>query len=162
MAYHPVTETIKNLLAERKMWFEAFKHEPVRTSEEAARVRPEYSLHQGAKAMIVRVKRSESDKEFMMLVFPADLKFDIVKTKLILRAKDIRFATEPEVFELTKGVQPGGVPPFGNLFGLTVIADPSLFESEKIIFNAGDRCVSVAMKSTDYKILASPRIESIT
>jgi prolyl-tRNA editing enzyme YbaK/EbsC (Cys-tRNA(Pro) deacylase) len=161
MTYHPITEIIKNLLVDRKMWFEAFEHEPVRTSEQAAKVRPEYSLHQGAKAMIIRAKRSETDRKFMMLVFPADLKFDMDKTKKLLGAKDIRFATEPEVLEITNGVQPGGVPPFGNLFGLEVIADPSLFENEKIIFNAGDRCFSIAMRSADYKVLVNPQVEHI-
>ncbi|KKU10129.1 MAG: hypothetical protein UX65_C0003G0006 [Parcubacteria group bacterium GW2011_GWB1_46_8] len=161
MTYHETVKKIQDLLRVNNVWFESFEHEPVRTSEDAAKVRPEYSLHQGAKAMVVRVKRSEKDKEFMMFVFPADFKFDMKKAKEILKAKDIRFATEPEVLELTDGVQPGGVPPFGNLFNLTTIADPSLFGNEKIIFNAGDRCFSIAMQSKDYKTLVNPRVENI-
>jgi prolyl-tRNA editing enzyme YbaK/EbsC (Cys-tRNA(Pro) deacylase) len=75
-------------------------------------------------------------------------------------AKAIRFATVGEVASLTNGVQAGGVPPFGNLFSLEVLADPKLFENEKIIFNAGDRRFSVAMKSKDFKNLVNPKIES--
>ena len=63
---------------------------------------------------------------------------------------------------MTKGVLPGGVPPFGNLFDLEVIVDPKLLENEKIIFNAGDRCFSIAMKSKDYTTLISPTIVNIT
>ncbi len=157
MDYHPVVTRITNLLSENGCWFETFEHEPVRTSEESAKVRTGYSLRQGAKAMIIRVKKSEQEKQFVMLVFPADKRFDNDKVRNLFKAKDIRLATEEEVSQLTDGVQAGGVPPFGNLFGLMVIVDPKLFENEKIIFNAGDRRFSVAMKSTDFRHLVSPQ-----
>lgn len=161
MIYHPVVEKIKKLLSENKFWFETFEHEAVRTSEEAAKVRTGYTLHQGAKAIIVRIKLSGSEKKFLMLVIPADKRFDNMKVKKSLGARDIRFATEEEILQITGGVQPGGVPPFGNLFGLEVIADPSLFENEKIIFNAGDRSYSIAVKSADFQTLVKPQILSI-
>ncbi|HUS26603.1 MAG TPA: YbaK/EbsC family protein [Nevskiaceae bacterium] len=70
-------------------------------------------------------------------------------------SKETRFATEEEVEQITDGVKPGGVPPFGNLFGLQVVTDPCLYESEKIIFNASRTC-SIAMKSADYKQMVDP------
>jgi len=161
MEYHKITKQITDILKENNLWFETFEHEPVRTSEEAAKIRPGYDLNQGAKAMIVRVKISESNKKFVMLVLPGDLRFDNSKVKNIFGAKDVRFATESEISEITKGVQVGGVPPFGNLFGLEVIADPKLFENEKIIFNAGDRRFSIAMFSKDYEAVVKPQITSI-
>ena len=161
MSYHPVVDRILGLLKENNCWFETFEHDEVRTSEEASKTRPGYTLHQGAKAMIVRVKKSESDKHFVMLVFPADLRFDNAKVKALFRAKDIRFANEHEISELTSGVKPGAVPPFGNLFNLELVADPTLFENEKIVFNAGDRCFSLAMKSEDYKRLVNPQTSSV-
>lgn len=160
--YHPLVEKIRRFLAEDNCWFECFEHEPVRTSEEAARVRTGYRLHQGAKAMIVRVKNSEQDKRFVMLVFPADLRFDNDKVKTLLSIKDVRLATEQEVSSITDGVELGGVPPFGNLFGLEVIADKKLFKNEKIVFNAGDRRFSIAMRSEDYQKLVKPSVADIT
>ena len=162
MDYHKVTEEIKSLLIKNNYWFETFEHEPVRTSEEAARVRTGYTLHQGAKAIIIRVKNNETDKKFVMLVFPADLKFNKEKVKNVLNIKDIRFATPEEISSLTGGVEIGGVPPFGNLFNLEVFVDPKLFENEKIVFNAGDRRFSIAMKSEDYKSLVDCQINSLT
>lgn len=152
---------IAELLESGGYWFETFEHEPVRTSEEAGKVRTGYSLAQGAKAMIVRVKKSTTDKSFVMLVLPGDRRFDFAKVKRLFEARDIRFATEEEVIKLTGGVLPGGVPPFGNLFDLPVVADPLLFENEKIVFNAGDRCFSVAMKSADYQKIVGPRVSDI-
>ncbi|HET9131885.1 MAG TPA: YbaK/EbsC family protein [Terriglobia bacterium] len=161
MTFHPSVARILELLKTKNAWFETFEHEPVRTSEEAARTRPGYTLQQGAKAIVVRIKRSESEKRFLMLVFPADLRFDNAKVKTLFGAKDVRFASEDEVAQLTNGVQPGAVPPFGNLFGLDVVADPAIFQNEKIVFNAGDRCFSVAMKSADYRSIVNPQVSDI-
>lgn len=159
--YHPVVLKIVELLEKNNCWFEVFEHEPVRTSEEAAKIRHGYDLHQGAKALIVRVKISNTEKKFAMLVCPGNSRFDNDKVKQYFGAKDIRFATEEEVSTTTSGVQPGGVPPFGNLFELEVVVDPTLLHNEKIIFNAGDRSFSIGMKSADYVTIVSPKVENI-
>ena len=159
MSYHAVVSRILDLLKENNCWYETFEHEPVRTSEEAAKTRPGYTLHQGAKAMIVKAKAVQT--WFVMLVLPADLRFDNSRLRALLNARDIRFASEDEVLELTGGVQPGAVPPFGNLFQLAVVADPKVFANEKIVFNAGDRRFSVAMMAEDYKRIVGPQIASI-
>ncbi len=160
--YHPITQRIVALLEQGGYWYETFEHEPVRTSEEAAQTRPGYTLQQGAKAIIARVKRSKNDKQFVMLVFPADRRFDNRAVKQFFQAKDVRFATEEEVTTLTGGVQLGGVPPFGNLFNLPVYVDPALFEQERIVFNAGDRRFSVAMRAADYQALVQPEVVALT
>lgn len=159
--YHPVTSKIAELLETNNMWFETFEHEPVRTSEEASKVRDGYTIDQGAKALIIRVKISSANKKFVMLVLPGVSRFDVNRVKQLFEAKDIRFATEQEVDDLTIGVKPGGVPPFGNLFDIEVIVDPQLFENEKIVFNAGDKSFSVGMYSKDYLQLVDPQVVSI-
>ncbi len=153
---HPLTRQILNLLTGEGCFYESFHHQPVRTSVEAAAARPGYRLNQGAKAIILRVKRSKRDKCFVMLVFPADRKFDSKRVKAHFEARDIRFATAEEVDALTGGVQPGGVPPFGSLFDLPVYAAPELFDLETIVFNAGDRRFSLAMRAADYRRLERP------
>ena len=185
MEFHPVVQKIKDLLEDRKIPYDYFEHEPVRTSEEASRIRPGYSLKQGAKALIVKVylkslvetastsntsntintssSNGQSSKEdFVMLVVPGDGRFDGKKVKKLLNAKDLRFATEDEVSSLTVGVRVGGVPPFGSLFGLTTYMDPQILHNEKIIFNAGDRRVSVATSSLDYVKVEKPEVVSLT
>ena len=160
MTYHPVVKKITDLLTEHHASFRTFEHAPVRTSEEAAALRPEFTMHQGAKALIVRAKKG-GEPFFVMLVFPADLKFDSKKVKALLGVQSLSFATEEEVGRLTDGVQVGGVPPFGNLFGLPVYADELLFGNEEIVFNAGDRSFSVAMKAEDYRSIVQPIISHL-
>ena len=80
----------------------------------------------------------------------------------MLGASDIRFATPEEVATITDGVQPGGVPPFGILWNIPVYTDTSLYLSDEIIFNAGDRGVSIAIPSADYRTVVEPSVVSIT
>ena len=89
MEYHPTVKKITSLLTENKCWFETFEHAPVRTSEEASKLRTGYTMHQGAKAIIARVKESGKGKYFAMFVVPGDRKFDPAKIKDQFRLFDI-------------------------------------------------------------------------
>ena len=158
MQYHPITQQITELLKTNSVWFETFEHEAVTTSEEAAKVRPEYSLSQGTKAIVVKAEKRRGENVFIMLVLPGNLRLDSKKIKVALNLRNFRFATQKEIAEITQGIQLGGVPPFGNLFfkPVAVYVDKKMFGNEKIIFNAGDRCFSVAMNSEDYRRLVCP------
>jgi len=165
MTYHKTVDLIKNLLNQRSVEYKCFEHEAVRTSEEAAAIRPEYTISQGAKALIVRIKKKnvpkEEEKQFVQIVVPGDAKFNPSKARQALDAKDIRFALSEEVSEITDGIVPGGVPPFGVLWDLPVFVEETLLDNEEIIFNAGDRSFSIAMKSEDYLRVVKPMVVSI-
>lgn len=158
--YHPTVQQIKRLLDRHSIAYTCFEHEAVRTSEEAASARPGYALSQGAKALLVACKKN-GERHFVQVVVPGDTRFDSSKVRELLGVSKVRFASETEVEELTDGILPGGVPPFGNLFGLPVYADTSLFENETIIFNAGDKRFSIAMKSDDYKRVVHPNVVEV-
>ena len=160
MDFHPVAEQIETILKERSVWYERFEHEPVRTSEEAASVRDNYTIAQGAKALIVRIKKN-GEKSFVMIVLPGNSRFDSKKARTALSTKDIRFASPEEVAEITNGIVPGGVPPWGQLFDLPVFAERSVFDNDRIIFNAGDKRVSIGMRSEDYEKIVKPVIVSV-
>ena len=162
MSYHHTVEQIKTLLDAHHVQYVTFEHDAVRTSEEAAALRPEYTLAQGAKALIVRVKyKGDQPAGFVQVVVPGDAKFDPKKLRQVLVAKDTRFATVEEVAAVTHGIEPGGVPPFGTLFTIPVFVDRSLLENEEIIFNAGDRRYSIAMRTADYVRVVAPTVVDI-
>lgn len=161
MDYHPCAKEIENFLLRHKVAFEFFEHAPVRTSEEAASARPGYSLEQGAKAILARVKNHAGGKIFAMFVVPGNKRLSMEKAKALLGATDIRFANDEEVAKITGGIESGGIPPFGNLFDVPVIADTSLFDNGRIIFNAGDRRCSIAIESGDYRRVVQPKVEDI-
>ncbi|GIK83989.1 MAG: deacylase [Patescibacteria group bacterium] len=160
--YHPTVQAIVALLEKNNIRFETFEHEPVRTSEEAAQVRTGYSLQQGAKALILRIKMPGNQNHFAQFVVPGDKKVNSKVVTQLLGAKNIRFAHPEEIAEITQGIEIGGIPPFGNLFGLSVYVDTSLLKQEKIIFNAGDRSFSIGMKLKDYLDVVKPIVITLT
>jgi len=146
-----VFERVEHLLRERGVPFDVLRHEPVYTSEEAARVRGT-PLASGAKALVCK-----GGEAFVLFVLPADRK---LASKAIRRSRGwrkLRFAAPDEVLELT-GLTPGSIPPFGSLFGLPTLCDGRLGENETINFNAGDHCVSVSLRYADYVAVEQPEL----
>ena len=94
-------------------------------------------------------------------VLSAAKRIDSKALKQILNVKSLRFATSDEVEEKT-GCEPGGVPPFGNIFELDLLVDKSIVQNEYMAFNAGERTKSLKMKTKDYIDLLKPRIEEFS
>jgi Ala-tRNA(Pro) deacylase len=138
-----VVDRVESLLKQHGIAFQVLRHEPVYTSEAAARVRGT-PLASGAKALICK-----GADAFVMFVVPADRKLDSHTVRRARGWKKLRFATREEVLELT-GLAPGSIPPFGNLFSLPTLCDERLGENEVINFNAGDHGISVSMRYADY------------
>lgn len=150
-----VFEQLKAKLDAAGIAYTVREHEPVFTSEAAARVRG-VPLASGAKALVVKI-----DETFRHFVLPADRKFDSKKARKALAARKSRFATREEVADLT-GLEPGAIPPFGSLFGLETICDPALGDNETINFNAGDHAISVSMSYADFVRVESPTSLEVT
>ena len=144
-------ERVERLLNQHGVVFQVTRHEPVYTSEEAARVRGT-PLTSGAKALIVK-----GEEGFVMFVVPADRKLDSHAVRRTKGWKKMRFATREEVMELT-GLTPGSIPPFGSLFDLPTLCDRRLGENEVINFNAGDHAISVSMRYASYVQIEAPEL----
>ena len=134
---------IKKVLDEKEVFYETLEHEPVITSEDAAKVRG-VLLHVGVKAMIIK-----HDNGFIMITLPADKKINFDKVKEQINTKKIRLATLEEVKEIID-CERGGVPPFGFLFGIQTFADKGIANNKEIEFNAGLTTKSIRMKEQDY------------
>jgi Ala-tRNA(Pro) deacylase len=146
-----IFDRLVELLNRRKISFTVLRHDPVFTSEEAARVRGT-PLASGAKALICKV-----DAGFVMFVLPADRKLDGRAVRRSKGWRKVRFANKEEVVSLTQ-LAPGAIPPFGSLFSLPTLCDRRLGENEAINFNAGDHAVSVSMRFDDYLSVERPEL----
>jgi len=122
--------------------YDKLEHEPVTTSEAAAGARAS-RIEEGAKALIVK-----ADDGYYHLIISAALRVDNKKLRKTVGTKRVRFATAEEVWELT-GCRPGAVPPFGNLFDLSVLMDDALLDEETVYFNCASHTVSLRMKRED-------------
>jgi Ala-tRNA(Pro) deacylase len=146
-----VFERVEILLKQQGIAFQVLRHEPVYTSEEAARVRGT-PLASGAKALICK-----GGDAFVMFVVPADRKLDSHAVRRAKGWRKLRFATREEVMEMT-GLAPGSIPPFGSLFSLLTLCDERLADNEVINFNAGDHSISVSMRYADYVQVEKPEL----
>lgn len=150
-----VLEKIVELLDQNHIEYQLTEHEPVRTSEEAARVRGT-DIHSGAKAMIAK-----SGITYYLVVLPADKKIDWKSLKHVLEVKDISLAALEEAEQLT-GLKMGAVPPFGSILNLATVFDEEIAKIEKVNFNAGEQTRSISMKSEDLIKLVQPKIGMIS
>jgi prolyl-tRNA editing enzyme YbaK/EbsC (Cys-tRNA(Pro) deacylase) len=146
----PVFQQICQFLDERAVGYRVVHHEPTFTSEESALARGE-DLRIGAKALLIK-----TDEVFRLFVVSAARKVDSRAIRAALNVRKTRFATREELLELT-GLEPGSVPPFGRpLLPFELYADPSVFENEKVAFNAGSLTDSIVMSAADYRRIAQP------
>jgi Ala-tRNA(Pro) deacylase len=106
-----------------------------------------------AKTVIVKVVG-----ELRMFVIPAGDNLDINQLREILGTDDISLAKESEFEGLFSDCEPGGMPPFGNLYDMPVYASPGIAGDNEIIFNAGDHTNLVEMEFHDYEELVHPCI----
>jgi prolyl-tRNA editing enzyme YbaK/EbsC (Cys-tRNA(Pro) deacylase) len=147
-----ILAAIRDWLQRESVSFREAHHEPTRTSEESARARGE-ELRIGGKALLIKV-----DAEFRLFILSADRKLDSGAIRTYFQAKKTRFASPEELMELT-GLVPGSVPPFGApILPFPLYADPSVFENQRIAFNAGSLTDSMIMPIEDYRRLANPEI----
>jgi Ala-tRNA(Pro) deacylase len=148
-------EKIISFLKQHNVVFEEIEHEPVYTSEQAAKVRG-MSLSSGAKSLLLK-----AENDFVLVILPGDKRLDSKLLKSYLSVKNIRFAT-PEEVEHIMGCQIGACYPFGNLIGIRTFVDKSLTDCKEIFFNPGVHDKSIKMKLIDYQAVVQPEIASFS
>ncbi len=147
---------IKELLDKNKIQYKLYDHEPVYTSEQAAKVR-DSKLQEGVKALVLK----SDTGNFILALVAADRKVDLEKLAKAANSKRLVLAKPDEVLEQT-GCEIGSVPPFGNVLGLETYIDNSVLENEDVEFNAGLRTTSIRMKSKDLVSMIKPFITNLS
>lgn len=145
-----VQRAIRELLAREGADFREVRHPPTRTSEDSARARGE-PLAIGGKALLMKLAERHA-----LFVISAARRVDSAAIRHELRVSRLRFVTAEELRRLT-GLVPGSVPPFGEpILPFPLYADPSVFENDRIAFNAGTLTDSVVMSVPDWERIARP------
>ena len=143
-----ILQRIQAMLDSAGVNYRPIHHEKVYTSEDAARVRGE-PLSIGGKALIIKVGEG-----FQLFVLSASLRLDSKAVSNKFATRRVRFASKPELMDLT-GLVPGSIPPFGEpILRLQLNVDPSTLANEHIAFNAGSLTDSIIMQTSDYHKLA--------
>lgn len=106
-----------------------------------------------AKTVIVKL-----DGTLAMAVVPASCQVDLGLLKAAAGVKTVELASEQEFKDSFPDCETGAMPPFGNLYGMSVFADESLTRDKEIAFNAGSHRELVRMAWSDLETLAQPRV----
>lgn len=148
-------ELIISFLEAAGVKYRLIEHEPVFTSEQAARVRG-ISASMGAKSLLLKAEGG-----FMLAVLSGNLKLDVKKLEEFYNVKEARFAKLDEV-KVVMGCEVGACYPFGNLIGVRMLVDNELAKNKEISFNPGVHNKSLIMKWEDYKAVVNPTMADIS
>jgi Ala-tRNA(Pro) deacylase len=106
-----------------------------------------------AKTVIVKVNGS-----LAMAVVSASQRVDLEVMKAATGAPMVALATEAEFKERFPDCEVGAMPPFGNLYGMTVYVEDGLSKDKEIAFNAGSHRELVRMAWADFEKLVQPKL----
>mgnify|MGYP001612390120 CR=1 FL=1 len=143
-----VFQNIKKVLLEKDVWHEIKSHEPVYTSEQAARAR-KVALRTGVKAMVLK------GNTYFLVLIRADKKVDFKLIKKLEMSNRVRLASPEEVKEQT-GCETGSVPPFGFARDFKTYLDKEILKEGKVNFNAGLHTKSIVMMGKDLLKVVEP------
>ena len=148
-------EEITKFLESNNVSYKETEHEPVYTSEQAARVRG-ISMSRAAKSLLLK-----SGDDFVLAVLPGNRKLDTKKLRNLLKAKDLHFATREEV-KNKMGCEIGACYPFGNLIGVPVYADISISKNSTVFTNPGVQNRTMEISWRDVYSLVKPKLVDIS
>ncbi len=143
---------LARFLDENQVRYVRISHSPAFTAQEIAA-----SAHipgrELAKTVMVKI-----DGKMSMVVLPATCQIDLQQLRRLLHAERVALASEEEFRDAFPGCELGAMPPFGNLFGMSVYAAQELTEDREIAFNAGSHTELVKMAYSDFARLVEPKI----
>ena len=150
-----VTRKLVDFLDQEKVPYQIIRHTPSYTAQGVAAA-THISGKELVKTVIVKL-----DGVVSMVVVPASQRVNIPGLRRALGTMDVLLASEEEFKDRFPGCETGAMPPFGNLYGMPVIADVSVTEDDEIAFNAGSHAEVIRLAYRDFERLVAPRIMQI-
>jgi Ala-tRNA(Pro) deacylase len=145
-------DRLEGYLRENRVPFEAQHHPRVVTAQEVAA-----SEHVPGK-MLAKTVMVIADGKLTMLALPASYQVDLEKAAAALGAGEVRLAQEEEFEGTFADCEVGAMPPFGNLYDVSVWVDETLAEDETIVFRAGTHTDTMSVEYADFERLVEPTV----
>ncbi len=145
-------QKLKEYLDNHNIKYVTIRHSEAFTTQEVA-ASSHISGREMAKTVMIKI-----DGTLSMAVLPANHQVDFYLLKKALGANTVDLATEEEFRDIFPNCEVGGMPPFGNLWGMDVYVEQNLSEDDFIAFNAGTHTEVIRMKYEDFERLVNPKI----
>jgi Ala-tRNA(Pro) deacylase len=143
---------LKEFLDGQSAKYVTISHPVAYTAQEIATV-THISNKEIAKTVIVNI-----DSTLAMAVLPASYEVDLSWLRAATGAKILSLAKEAQFKDRFPECDIGAMPPFGNLYGMTVYVDESLTRDKDIAFNAGFHNELLQVSYADFERLVEPTV----
>jgi Ala-tRNA(Pro) deacylase len=147
---------IKDLLDKENVKYVTIRHSPAYTAQEVAE-----SAHIPGRIMAKTVM-VEIDGELAMTVLPSNHRVVVDDLCNLAGSEEVRLLREEEFSHIFPDCEPGAMPPFGNLYDLSVYVSPDLADEAEIAFNAGTHTEVIRMMFHDFDHLVRPKVVRFT
>ena len=142
--------SIRSFLQSRAVDFDYLLHRPTHSATDLAG-----SLHVPGRSVAKGVLVRAGDN-YVLAVLPATHRVNMARLSEILGVSEVGIASESEVERIFDDCEPGALPPFGRLYGLTTVLDPCLAVGGEMTFIANMRHEGVRMRFADYEAIEDP------
>jgi Ala-tRNA(Pro) deacylase len=143
---------LKTFLDEASVDYMCLAHPPAFTAQELAH-HVKIAGDRVVKTVII-----ELDGKMAMLVMPATWRIRWDRLSKILDTDFVDLADEQAFQDRFPDCEVGAMPPFGNLFGMSVYCAEALTEQPELAFAAGSHTESIHMNTRDFLNLVQPMV----
>lgn len=148
-------ERIESYLRASGVPFEIREHPLAFTAQEVAAVEHVKGRRFAKVVMVV------ADDEMRMVVLPASEKVSFDRLRTAIQARSVRLAGEDEFASRFPDCDAGAMPPFGHLYGTSVIVDETLTRNERIEFQLGTHTTTMSLAYSDFAKIERPTVADL-
>ena len=147
---------VREELERKGFAYEELHHTEAWTAQELAQ-REHISGHRVAKVVGVL-----ADGQPVELILPASRRVLLDRVRQLLRAKEVRLATEQELEQLFPDCELGAIPALRHWKDVDILMDTSLRTDGDILIQAGTHRDAVRLRFDDWFRMVNPREENFT
>jgi Ala-tRNA(Pro) deacylase len=147
---------IRDTLEQEGVAFEELHHAEAYTAQAVAQGE-HITGHRIAKVVIAMV-----DGRPVELILPASRHIQLDWLQQLLRAREVRLASELEMEKYFSDCEVGAIPALRHWQNVDVVMDAAMQVQGDIVFQAGTHCDAVRMRFDDWFKLVNPRVEQFS
>jgi Ala-tRNA(Pro) deacylase len=150
-----MNDRLRTALGRAGATFEVMLHPEAYTAQEraaASHVRGQCL----AKVVVVR-----DGDWFGLAVVPATAVLDVDGLRVLTGRRRLTLAREKDFAPLFPDCEPGAMPPFGHLYGMTAFLDTALADEPELVFEGGTHREEIRMSMNEYLRVERPAIAAV-
>jgi len=147
----PEKKRLLTYLEENKVPYQITAHPKAYTAQRVA-ASAHISGNYFVKTVVIKI-----EGKLALAVLPANERINFDQFAKQLKIPKAELATEAEFRKQFPDCETGGMPPFGNLYGMDTYIAADLLKNEEIAFNACNHIDIITLKFADYQKLVNPQ-----